>query len=113
MRIVVVVNKWWECEAVLAAMLNTNAFPPALSNGTVIAPWYDTRSSPRSQATDAHNATSRATFSYKQGTDLIFSVEVWSVSDLLEKQINPAAAARRQHACRQNYSTGRLRRQTW
>jgi hypothetical protein len=86
MRIVVVVNKWWECEAVLAAMLNTNAFPSALSNGTVIAaPWYDTLSSPRSQATDAHNATSRATFSYKQGSDVIFSVEVWSVSDLLEK----------------------------
>jgi hypothetical protein len=86
MRIVVIANKWWECEAMVAAMLNSSAFPPAVLNGTVpTAPWYDTLSSPRSRDTDAYNATSRATFSYKQGTNLIFSVEVWSVSDLLEK----------------------------
>lgn len=71
----------------LTAMLNANAFPLPLSDGTVSAPWYDpgTLSSPRSQATDAYNATSRAIFSYKQGTTVVFTAEVWCVSDLLEK----------------------------
>lgn len=85
MRIVVLANKWWECEAMLSAMLNSNAFPGPLSDGTISAPWYDTLSSPRSQVTDAFNATSRATFSYKQGAAVVFTVEVWSVSDLIEK----------------------------
>lgn len=87
MRIVVLANKWWECEAMLMAMLNANAFPRALSDGTVSAPWCDTGtlSSPRSQITDAYNATSRAKFSYKQGATVVFTVEVWSVSDLLDK----------------------------
>ena len=88
MRIVVIANKWWECEAMVAAMLNTNAFPSPIvkkdCSKIVTSPWYDTLSSPRSRDTDGYNATSRATFSYKNGTDLVFSVEVWSVSDLLE-----------------------------
>jgi len=71
----------------LTAMLNTNAFPPPLSDGTISAPWCDagTFSSPRSQMTDAYSATSRATFSYKQGTTVVFTVQVWCVSDLMEK----------------------------
>jgi len=85
MRIVVIANKWWECEAMLTGMLNTNAFPGLLSDGTVSSPWYDSLSSPRSQVTDPFRAQSRATFSYKQGTNTVFAVEVWSVSDLLEK----------------------------
>jgi hypothetical protein len=87
MRIVVLANKWWECEAMLAAMLNANTFPPVLPDGTTFTPWCDigSLSSPRSQATDAYNATSRATFSYKQGATVLFTVEVWCVSDLLEK----------------------------
>src|SRR5574340_622916 len=87
MRIVVLANKWWECEAMLTAILNTNAFPPPLSDGTVSSPWCDpaSLSSPRAQPADAYNATSRATFSYKQGAAILFTVEVWSVSDLLEK----------------------------
>lgn len=87
MRIVVLANKWWECEAMLAALLNANAFPPPLSDGSISSPWCDpaTLSSPRSQVTDAYNATPRAIFSYKQNAMAIFSVEVWSVSDLLEK----------------------------
>lgn len=94
MRIVVLVNKWWECEAMLTGMLNSNAFPPNFSdkNNDVASPWYDTLSSPRSQVTNAYNATSRATFTYRKkrspedpdGIDL-FTVEVWCVSDLLEK----------------------------
>jgi hypothetical protein len=87
MRIVVLANKWWECEAMLTAMLNTNAFPPALSDGSISAPWCDagTLLSPRSQVTDAYNATTRATFSYKQGKAVVFTAEIWCVSDLLEK----------------------------
>jgi hypothetical protein len=87
MRILVLANKWWECEAMLTAMLNANAFPPVLSDGTISAPWYDpgSLSSPRSQITDAYNATSRSKFSYKQGATVVFTVEVWCVSDLLEK----------------------------
>jgi hypothetical protein len=69
----------------LTAMLNTNAFPPALSDGSISAPWCDTLSSPRSQTTDAFNAISRASFSYKQSANVVFTVEVWCVSDLLEK----------------------------
>src|SRR5436190_2153182 len=32
MRIVIVINKWWECEPAIAAMLNSNVCPPG-------APW--------------------------------------------------------------------------
>lgn len=91
MRIVVLANKWWECEAMLAAMLNSNAFPPPLvkkdNTKIVVSPWYDTLFSPRAQGTDdAYKATSRATFSYRDDTgNQVFSVEVWCVSDLLEK----------------------------
>jgi hypothetical protein len=86
MRIVVLANKWWECEAMLTAMLNSSAFPfpPQLSDGTVVAPWCDSLSSPRSRLTDPHRPTSRATFSYRQAQTVIFTVEVWCVSDLLE-----------------------------
>jgi hypothetical protein len=85
MKIVVLANKWWECEAMLTAMVNANAFPPALSDGSISSPWFDSLSSPRSQATDANNATSRAVFSYTQKNTVLFTVEVWCVSDLLEK----------------------------
>lgn len=91
MRIVIVVNKWWECEAMLTAMLNSNAFPPKLSDGSVTAPWCDTSSpsSPRSQANNANNPTNRATFSYTQTVagvvSIVFTVEVWCVSDLLDR----------------------------
>ena len=34
----------------LPAMVNTNAFPPALSDGSISSPWFDSLSSPRSQA---------------------------------------------------------------
>src|ERR1700722_11472154 len=62
-------NKWWECEAMLTAMLNANAFPPALSDGTISSPWCDagSLSSPRSQTTDASNPILRAIFSHRQG----------------------------------------------
>jgi hypothetical protein len=87
-RIVVLANKWWECEAMIAAMLNTYAFPPPLSDGSVAAPWCDSLSSPRSQANNANNPTSRATFSYTQTVtgvvNAVFAVEVWCVSDLLD-----------------------------
>jgi hypothetical protein len=93
MRVVVLANKWWECEAMLAAFLNSNAFPANLvinnSDNTtttiVTAPWCDTLSSPRSQKTDQYRAESRATFTYNGKDNTLFTVEVWCVSDLLEK----------------------------
>jgi hypothetical protein len=111
MRIIVLANKWWECEAMLTAMLNTNAFPPALSDGSVAAPWCDvgTLASPRSQVTDAYNATSRATFSYKQGTTVVFTVEVWCVSDLLEKtDPSTSSSAKAVHMKTKLFKTGAL-----
>jgi len=91
MRIVVLANKWWECEAMLAGMLNSNASPPPVvkkdNTKVVVSPWYATLSSPRAQGTDeAYKAASRATFNYDDDNgNRVFSVEVWSVSDLLEK----------------------------
>ncbi len=32
MKIVVLANKWWECEAMLTAMVNTNALPTLPGN---------------------------------------------------------------------------------
>jgi hypothetical protein len=66
-------------------MLNANSFPAALSDGTVAAPWCDSLSSPRSQVTGAYAPTCRAIVDYKQDVNTIFTVEVWCVSDLLEK----------------------------
>lgn len=84
MRVLVVANKWWECEAMIAAMLNSSTFPPLLPDKTNLAPWCDTLSSPRSRPDNAYNATSRATFTYKHGSSVIFTVEVWCISDLME-----------------------------
>jgi hypothetical protein len=86
MQIVAIANKWWECEA----MLNTNAFPPPLSDGSIVAPWCDSLASPRTQITNGYNTTTRATFFYKQGKNVMFTVEVWCVC--LRRRIFPAAA---------------------
>jgi hypothetical protein len=37
MHIVILANKWWECETMITAILNSSAFPPALSDGTIAA----------------------------------------------------------------------------
>src|ERR1700748_3710621 len=96
MKIIVLANKWWECEAMLSAMLNCQAYPPPPPSADKpnYFPWCDPGSlaSPRSRTTDAYNPTSRATFSYKQDETTIFTVEVWSVSDLLEAGSNSSSS---------------------
>ncbi len=76
MRVLIVVNKWWECDPTLASMLNDNTRPPD-------SPWPEqlTPARPRPElAKDLNqNPVPRAIFPY-----LTFSAEVWCVSDLLD-----------------------------
>jgi hypothetical protein len=73
MRIVVVINKWWECEPAIAAMLNANACPQ-----NVAAPWPNLLNSPLQRGKTDVVLRPRAVFSYAN-----FVVEVWCISDLL------------------------------
>jgi hypothetical protein len=76
MRTLVVINKWWECDPALAAMLNDNTRPPN-------SPWPDdlkpTRPRPELAKSPNLSPVPRATFVYKN-----FNTEVWCVSDLLD-----------------------------
>ncbi|MBB6144379.1 hypothetical protein HNQ77_002331 [Silvibacterium bohemicum] len=74
MRIVTVVNKWWECEPAIAAMLNSNAWP---SGDTV---WPKVLHSPLQRPSGKTDPwlKPRAVFQYNN-----FELEIWCVSDLL------------------------------
>lgn len=74
MRIVTVINKWWECEPAIAAMLNTNAWP---SGDTV---WPNVLSSPLQRPAGKTDPwiKPRAVFQYNN-----FQLEIWCISDLL------------------------------
>jgi len=75
MRVLVIVNKWWECDSALAAMLSDNTRPPK-------SPWpADLRPTrrPPELSNPNPNPVPRAIFCYDT-----FSAEVWCVSDLLE-----------------------------
>jgi len=76
MRVLVVINKWWECDPALAAMLNDNTRPPN-------SPWpSDLKPArPRPELATEHNDSPvpRTIFPYKN-----FSAEVWCISDLLD-----------------------------
>ena len=76
MRVLVVANKWWECDPALAAMLNNNARPPN-------SPWPDvlhpSRRVPEQMPTFNERPVPRAIFGYQQ-----FHAEVWCISDLLD-----------------------------
>ena len=76
MRVLVVVNKWWECDPALASMVNDNTRPPD-------SPWPDplrpARPRPELAKEPNENPIPRAIFPYKN-----FSAEVWCVSDLLD-----------------------------
>src|ERR1700744_1145455 len=81
MRIVVVFNKWWECDPGLAAMLNNTTAPPS-------TPWprklQVTRPIPEAVIQPSFSIT-RAQFCYKN-----FEAELWGVPYLLEG-LQPAA----------------------
>jgi hypothetical protein len=76
MRVLVIINKWWECDPALAAMLNDNTRPRN-------SPWPDDLkpARPRPEITKAQNCdpVPRATFRYRTLT-----AEVWCISDLLD-----------------------------
>jgi len=78
MRIVVVINKWWECEPAIAAMLNSNACPAD-------HPWPDPLHSPQQRGSTKVFVSPRAVFKYAN-----FTAEVWCVSDLLNDATDPA-----------------------
>lgn len=75
MRVRVIVNKWWECDPALAAMLSDNTRPAK-------SPWPDDLKPARRppELSDPNpNPVARATFRYRS-----FAAEVWCVSDLLD-----------------------------
>ena len=76
MRILIIINKWWECDPALAAMLNDNTRPAS-------SPWPDelkpARPRPELAKSPNLNPIPRATFPYKN-----FNAEVWCISDLLD-----------------------------
>lgn len=76
MRVLVVANKWWECDPALGAMLNNNARP-------LSSPWpsilHSSRKVPEQMPDFNTHPVPRAVFGYKH-----FDAEVWCVSDLLD-----------------------------
>lgn len=73
MRITAVINKWWECEPAIAAMLNGNAIPAG-------SPWPTVLNSPlrRPGGKFPPFLQPRAVFTYTN-----FEAEIWCISDLL------------------------------
>ena len=99
MRIVIVVNKWWECEPAINAMLNSNACPPGFPFGSVAdpkqayskitaAPWPTSLNSPLPRTNKEAVYTARASFTYK-GTDKsgnsvdLFTADIFCISDMM------------------------------
>ncbi|HVP42545.1 MAG TPA: hypothetical protein VMS96_03895 [Terriglobales bacterium] len=79
----IVVNKWWECDPVLFAMLSDNARPPASPWPAVLQPPRP-RPNPAQLPPENKNPSPRAVFTYRT-----FKAEVWCISDLLE-HLDPA-----------------------
>lgn len=74
----VVVNKWWECDPALLAMLSDNARPTASPWPSVLQPARP-RPDPTNLPPENMKPLPRAIFTYKS-----FNAEVWCISDLLE-----------------------------
>jgi hypothetical protein len=77
-RVLVVVNKWWECDPIVNVLLHDNARPPALG-------WPDPLNHPRRRPDQKNlppedpSPVPRAVYNLKRT-----SAEVWCISDLLE-----------------------------
>jgi hypothetical protein len=78
-RVVVVVNKWWECDPVINVLLNDNARPASLLGWP--NPLNHPRQRPNQDKLPDENPSPmpRAFFNLKNTT-----AEVWCISDLLE-----------------------------
>jgi hypothetical protein len=78
-RVVIVANKWWECDPIMSVLLNDRAHPAAALG------WPDMLNHPRQRPVESslpsENAAPvpRASFAFKKTT-----VEIWCISDLLE-----------------------------
>lgn len=75
MRVLVIVNKWWECDPALAAMLSDNTRPAKSPWPTHLKP----ARRPPELSSPNPNPVPRAIFPYNT-----FTAEVWCVSDLLD-----------------------------
>jgi len=76
MKVLVVTNKWWECDPALAALINDNSRPANSLWPTALAP-----SRPRPETVTTFNVSPqpRALLNFHT-----FTAEVWCISDLLE-----------------------------
>ncbi len=70
-RVLIVVNKWWECEPIMFALFNNNARPRELG-------WPYPVHYPCQEHELSHNPRAVFTFSHTQ-------VEIWCISDVLAK----------------------------
>jgi hypothetical protein len=78
MRVLVVVNKWWECDPVMNVLLHAQATPPLPWPTTLNQPHR--RCNPKVPGKPNPSPQPRAIFPLSPRT----SVEVWCISDLLE-----------------------------
>ena len=85
-RVVVLANKWYECDPLIATLLPTE--------GSLNLPWPKILSFPHQQYTDQNrpstvNPSPRVSFTFNQtsgSTSNSVNVEVWCISDLIEDQ---------------------------
>jgi hypothetical protein len=76
-RVLIIVNKWWECDPILGALLNDNARPTELG-------WPDELKFPHRRPNQGNippkpSASPRAVFTLSKS-----KIEIWCISDLLE-----------------------------
>lgn len=74
-RIVVIVNKWWECQPVLAVLLNRNATPAGFPWPSTLLP---SKPYPTTPQPPDPSPRPRAVFTFSA-----IAAEVWCISDLL------------------------------
>lgn len=78
-RVVAVVNKWWECDPILAVLLNDNARPAKALGWPRMNRHPRPRPDPAKLPAEDPSPAPRAVFALARS-----DVEVWCISDLLE-----------------------------
>jgi len=77
-RVLAIINKWWECDPAMMAMLNDNARPEGSPWPNLLQP-ARCRPDPHDLPPENPNPQPRAAFPYGN-----YSAEIWCISDLLE-----------------------------
>jgi hypothetical protein len=77
-RVLAIINKWWECDPAMMAMLNDNARPAGSPWPNLLQPTRR-RPDPRHLPPENPDPLPRAVFPYRN-----YSAEIWCISDLLE-----------------------------